>query len=89
MSTATPKPCRLEVDLPAEAFDATPWDPAAIAAELRVLWLIELVRTRRLAHSKAAQLAGMSREAFIVAMGARGVSPFDYDPDELAEELAS
>jgi predicted HTH domain antitoxin len=55
---------------------------------MRVLWLVEQVRGRRLGHGKAAELAGVSRERFLLVMGTHGVSPFDYDDDELAEELA-
>ncbi len=88
MSTATRKLRTVEVDLPGEVFDSHPWEPDVIAAEMRVLWLVEQVRARRLAHGKAAELAGLSRERFLQVMGAHGVSPFDYDAGELADELA-
>lgn len=78
----------VQVELPGDAFDSSPWEPEAIADELRVLWLVEQVRARRLAHGRAAELANLSRERFLLIMGQHGVTPFDYDPDELAEELA-
>ncbi len=88
MSTAARKLRTVKVDLPGEVFDSHPWEPAAIAAEMRVLWLVEQVRARRLGHGKAAELAGLPRERFLQVMGTHGVSPFDYDGDELADELA-
>lgn len=87
MSTATRKPKTVEVELPAEAFDFHPWDPTAIAEQLRILWLVEQVRERRLGHGKAAELAGVPRADFLRAMGRYQVSPFDYDDEELDYEL--
>lgn len=75
------------VELPEEAFATHPWNPEQVAADLRTLWLVELVRERRMGHGKAAELAGMSRFEFIREMGRHGVSPFDYDEDELRREL--
>jgi predicted HTH domain antitoxin len=75
------------VELPDEAFATHPWDPQQVAAELRTLWLIDLVRQRRMGHGRAAELSGLSRLEFIREMGRHGVSPFDYDEDELRREL--
>jgi predicted HTH domain antitoxin len=77
----------VQVDLPAEAFTHHPWDPAEIAREMRALWLIEQVRERRLGYGKAAELAGIPKAQFVQMMGKRQVSPFDYDPDEIEEEV--
>ena len=79
----------IEVELPAEAFAHHPWDPAGIAREMRLLWLIEQVRDRRLGAGKAASLAGLPRAAFLLEMGKHGVSCFDYDPGELEAEVAA
>lgn len=76
------------VELPEESFLSHRWDPEEVAGELRLLWLIEQVRQRRLGHAKAAELSGLPTARFLKEMGKRGVSPFDYDPGELAEELA-
>jgi predicted HTH domain antitoxin len=77
------------VELPDEGFLSHPWDPEELAGELRLLWLIEQVRERRLGHGKAAELSGLPTARFLKEMGKHGVSPFDYDPGELAEELGS
>ncbi len=77
----------VQVDLPEEAFRHHPWNPGEIAEELRVLWLLEQVRQRRLGHGKAAELAQMPLASFVRLMGTYGISPFDYDPGELEEEL--
>ena len=88
MAAANGKSRTVQVELPAEAFETHPWEPERISAELRLLWLIELVRERRLGHGKAAELAGVPRAEFLKCMGAHGISPFDLDDDELDRELA-
>jgi predicted HTH domain antitoxin len=75
------------VELPEEGFQSRPWDPEELAGELRLLWLIEQVRQRRLGHGKAAELSGLSMARFLKEMGKHGVSPFDYDAGELEDEL--
>jgi predicted HTH domain antitoxin len=78
----------VQVDLPAEVFHHSPWDPEEIAEEMRLLWLLEQVRQRRLAYGKAAELAGIPVARFLRLMGKYAISPFDYDPGELEKELS-
>ena len=77
----------VHVELPTEAFKAQPWSPASLAEELRVLWLLEQVRTRRLGHGKAAELADLPRAEFLRLMASHGIDALDFDSDELAAEL--
>lgn len=88
MDIADDKTRTVQVELPAEAFDSHPWNPDRIAEELRLLWLLEQVRERRLGHGKAAELSGLPRARFLQAMGEHHISAFDYDAGELDEELA-
>jgi len=88
MAPTNGKSRTVQVELPGEVFDSHPWDPERIAEDLRLLWLLELVRERRLGHGKAAELAGIPRARFLQIMGRHRISSFDYDPDELDEELA-
>lgn len=78
---------RLEVELPSEAFAHHPWEPARLASELRELWLLEQVRQRRLAFTKAAELAELPLAHFLERMRDHKITPFDLDPDELSQEL--
>jgi predicted HTH domain antitoxin len=87
MPSSSP-PRVVHVDLPAEAFVGRTWDAADVARELRVLFLVELVRDRRLAYGKAAELAGLPIADFMRVMGRHAVTPFDYDEAELERELA-
>ena len=44
-------------------------------------------RRRETRYGKAAELAGMPKAEFVLLMGRHGASPFDYDPDDVEEEL--
>jgi predicted HTH domain antitoxin len=87
MSRASRTRRTVEVDLPEEAFQHRSWEPREVAQEMRLLWLLEEVRSRRLGFGKAAELAGIPLARFLSLMGEHKITPFDYDPDELAREL--
>jgi predicted HTH domain antitoxin len=42
---------------------------------------------KRISQSRAAEIAGASRSEFIEALGRFGVSPFQYSPEEIVEEM--
>jgi predicted HTH domain antitoxin len=89
MSKTAAKARTVRVDLPAEAFQHRPWEPREIAEEMRLLWLLEEVRSRRLGYGKAAKLAEISLARFLSLMGQHHITPFDYDTEELARELGT
>ena len=78
----------VEVELPAEAFRHQPWAPAEVALELRLLWLVDQVRQRRLGYAKAAELACLPQARFVYVLGQHHVSAIDLDEDEVAREIA-
>lgn len=79
---------KIEIELSNEAFAHRRWEPKAVADEMRMLWLVEEVRQRRLGFGKAAELAGVAQAQFLEVMSRQKVTPFDYDADELEAELA-
>ena len=79
----------VEVELPAESFRHRPWSPAEVSLNLRLLWLVDQVRQRRLGYAKAAELAGMAQAAFVNVLGEHHISPFDLDDDELDREIGA
>ena len=89
MKTAPNDTLSIQVDLPKEAFRHHPWAPEEISKRLRALWLVELVRERRISYGKAAQLANMPKAAFMKLMGQHQVSTIDLDPDDLQAEFDS
>lgn len=86
MST-NPSQHRVEVEFPAEAFSHHPWEPRELASQLRTLWYLEQVRQRRLGFAKAAELAEIPLAHFLELMGQRQITPFDFDPHEIEQEI--
>ena len=63
--------------------------PAEFEVEARLLLAVKLYELDQLSTGMAAQLAGMSRIAFLFALQRFGISPIGVDPSELAADLAS
>jgi predicted HTH domain antitoxin len=57
--------------------------------EARLLLAVKLYELGRVSTGAAAELAGISRVAFIFELGRFGLSPLGQTPDELAEDLAN
>lgn len=86
---AASRPYAVEVELPAEAFRHQPWSAAEVSSDLRLLWLVDQVRQRRLGYAKAAELAHLPQAAFVQVLGIHRISPFDVDEDELEREIGA
>ena len=63
------RPDAVDVEHPAEAFRHQPWSAADVSSDLRLLWLVDQVRQRRLGYAKAAELAHMPQAAFVQVLG--------------------
>jgi len=87
MSTSPSRQHRVEVEFPAEAFAHHPWEPRELARQLRTLWYLEQVRQRRLGFAKDAELAEIPLAHFLELMGQRQITPFDFDPHEIEQEI--
>ncbi len=83
------RPYAVEVELPAEAFRHHPWSASEVSSDLRLLWLVDQVRQRRLGYAKAADLAHMPQAAFVQVLGTHHISPFDPDDDDLEREIGA
>jgi predicted HTH domain antitoxin len=59
------------------------------AEELRVLAAVKLFEMGRLSSGRAAQLAGMSRVAFLMNLRRYQVSPFQLTREELQQDIAN
>lgn len=79
---------RLTIELPDDAFSILRLAPEAFVRELRLAAAVKCYEAGKISQSKAAELAGISREAFLEALVRSDVSPFQVTPQELEEELA-
>ena len=84
---AASRPYAVEVELPAAAFRHRPWSAAEVASDLRLPWIVDQVRRRRLGSAKAAELAGMAQGGGVKVLGAHRISPIDLDDQELDPEI--
>ncbi|MEA3209886.1 MAG: hypothetical protein QOE70_2943 [Chthoniobacter sp.] len=78
----------IEMDLPESAFSALRLSPAQFVWEMRLAAALKWYEAGMISQSKAALLAGVSREAFLLGAGRFRVSAVQSTADELAEELA-
>jgi len=78
----------VQLSLPESAFSATRSTPDEFVQEMRLAAAVKWYEIGKLSQSKAAEIAGISRQAFLEALDRFDVTPFQTTPDELAEELA-
>jgi predicted HTH domain antitoxin len=74
------------LELPEEVFSALRRTPEAFVTEMRLAAAIKWYEMGSLSQSKAAELAGVSRQEFLASLARFNVSPFQVTPQELARE---
>jgi predicted HTH domain antitoxin len=78
----------VSLDLPRSVFSALRQDPSGFVSEMRLTAAVKWYEMRRISQAKAAEVAGLSRSEFLTALARFGVSPFQYDAEEVAAEVA-
>lgn len=80
---------RVSVELPVEAVEVDGRSAEELASELRLLWIIDRVRSGCISLGRGAVLAGMDRWAFMRAMDERGVPVIGYSVEDLKKDVAT
>jgi predicted HTH domain antitoxin len=80
-------PKTLTLELPDDAFSALRSSPEEFGRDLRLAAAIKWYEVERISQGKAAEIAGLSRSAFIDAPSRYGVSPIQVSPWELEAEV--
>ena len=76
----------LRLEVPEGALASLHQDPAGFTREMRLAAAVKWYELRLVSQGRAAEIAGVSRAGFIAALGRFGVSPFQYDADEVVRE---
>ena len=77
----------MTIEYPSEVLWALQEEPEEFGTEARMLLALKLYEMGKLSTGLAAQLAGMSREAFFFELGRYGLSPFGETVEELEEDF--
>lgn len=77
----------VEVRFGSDVLAALRRSPEELAAELRLAGAIHWYALGQISQGKAAEIAGLSRAAFLDALSASGVSPLQETAEELREAL--
>jgi len=80
-------PKTLTLELPDDAFSALRSSPEDFGRQLRLAAAIKWYEIERISQGKAAELAGLSRSAFVEALSQYGVSPIQVSAEGLEEEV--
>lgn len=78
----------VSVPVPETTFFAPHLAPKGLAREMRIAASIQWYAQGKISQDKAAEIAGLSRAAFIDALSAARVSSFQVTANDLATELA-
>ena len=76
------------IDIPESTLVALKLDASSAANQLRMAAAMKLFELGRLSSGAAAELAGVTRVAFLTKLGEFGVKTFDQSESELASDLA-
>ena len=78
---------QVAIELPEEVFSALRRTPQAFVSEMRLAAAVKGYELGLLSQSKAAEVAGVSRQEFLASLARFQVSPFQVTPEELVQEL--
>ncbi|MEQ1605482.1 MAG: UPF0175 family protein [Pyrinomonadaceae bacterium] len=77
----------ISLEIPTAALTAMGNSPSEFLSEMRIAAAVKWYEIGRLSQGKAAEVAGLSRSAFIDVLSKFRVSPIQITAEELVQEL--
>lgn len=77
----------LEVIVPKDLFAALGFTQTQAVEQLKEFSVVGLYQERRISAGKAAELLNLTKAEFVRLLASKGMSYFDYMPEELAAEF--
>ncbi len=77
----------ISVEIPTSTFAALGESPDEFVSEMRIAAAVKWYELGRLSQGNAAEVTGLSRSAFIDALGKFRVSAIQATPEELIDEI--
>ena len=78
---------QLTLELPRGIFAALRQEPDQFLREMRLAAAVKWYENQQVSQSKAAEIAGVSRFDFLVALNRFGITPFQLTAEELIQEV--
>jgi predicted HTH domain antitoxin len=78
---------QVSITLPRDVLSALKQDPTGFVQEMRLAAAVKWYEVQRVSQAKAAEIAGISRAEFLTALAHFSVSPFQYEADEVIQEV--
>ena len=78
---------QVNLQLPDTIFSALRKTPDEFVSEMRVTAAVKWYEMQLVSQAKAAEIAGLSRHDFLLALSRFNVSPFQTTPEELRKEI--
>ncbi len=76
----------IKIELPSELLATLRAAPNEFVSQMRMAAAIKWYELGKISQSKASEIAGVSRQSFLVALNDYGVSPFQETGEELLTE---
>ncbi len=78
----------LSIEVPRHILSTFRQEPDEFLAAMRLAAAVKWYEMGQISQAKAAEIAGLSRAAFLAALGRYGVTPFQATAEELIREAS-